>query len=121
MARPKKTLENVDIKEIPESLHRINTKRELDIYRDTHGNLEGISLFDLNIDIYTFKNLSIKGSVFKNVKFIDAKFQGLDFTGAQVDNCVFHTCDLRWSTFTKEQRDTNDFINCNEREINVVG
>lgn len=143
MARPKKIMEGEEIldEEIPNenieeivkesveiekptishvALENILVKRNIDLYRDDKGHLENILIKDLEIDNYTFARLSLKDSVFADSKFIKCKFQGSDLTGMTIDNCTFDDCDLRWVSITKQQSESNMFMNCQERELNVI-
>lgn len=99
----------------------ILTKRDIDLYRDDNAHLEGIKIENLEIDNYTFRGLSLKDSVFKNVRFKGSKFQGVNFSLLEVVDCVFDGCDLRWVTLTGEQAKNNMFMNCQERELHVIG
>lgn len=103
---------------IKSPLKVLKNKRDIDFHRDEFGNLENVEI-DFDIDDYTLKGLSLKGSKLKGV-FNNIKGQGVDFSNATLD-VTFKNSDLRWATFTAAQREKNIFENCNLREINVIG
>lgn len=99
---------------------QLNSKREIDIYKDDKGDLKNIKIENIEIDNYTFKGLSLNGSEFIKVKFVRCLFQGSDFINVLIKDCEFEECDLRWATLTTAQSETNIFKNCLIRELNVI-
>lgn len=124
MGRPKKSIgdiidEQYDF-QIPDiEIVTLSNKREIDLYRDEHRNLDNLNI-EFDIDGYTFKGFTLKNSILSNATFKNIKAQGIDFTSTILQNCIFEKCDFRWASFTLDQTNKNIFKDCNLREINVL-